>query len=109
MRSLYMTLPALDLACAAGQKGPGAVPVIDDIEVRGNRRVPVETILYHLESKRSDPYDPARARRDFEAVLALGFFDPMRSRLREAPGPHGGVVIVFDLGEYPIIRDLQYE
>jgi len=112
---LACLLPSAAQAWQGGQRGQmrqvgqAAAPLIDEIEVLGNRRVPAETVLYHLQSKRGDPYDPGRARRDFEAVLALGFFDPLRSRLWHGPGPRGGLTLTFRLSEYPVIRDLRYE
>jgi outer membrane protein insertion porin family len=82
--------------------------LIEDIEVRGNRRLPKETILYNIQSKPGDVYREATARRDFEVLIALGFFDPLRCRLSTETGPRGGVVIIFEVREYPLIRDLQY-
>jgi outer membrane protein assembly factor BamA len=76
--------------------------------VRGNRRLPKETILYGIQSKVGDAYREATARRDFETLVALGFFDPLRCKLYPDTGPRGGVIIIFEVRKYPLIRDLQY-
>lgn len=82
--------------------------LIEDIEIRGNRRLPKDTILYSVRSKIGDSFSEETTRRDFEAILNLGFFDPMKCRVLTADGPKGGKIIVFDVKEYPIIRDLKY-
>lgn len=82
--------------------------LVEDIEIRGNRRLPKDTILYSVRSKIGDPFSEETTRRDFEAILNLGFFDPMKCRVLTADGPKGGKILVFDVREYPIIRDLKY-
>jgi len=82
--------------------------LVEDIEIRGNRRLPKDTILYSVRSKIGDSFSEETTRRDFEAILNLGFFDPMKCRVLTADGPKGGKIIVFDVKEYPIIRDLKY-
>lgn len=90
------------------EKTAAAGSFVEEIEVRGNRRIPRETILYYVQSKPGDRYNPALVRRDFDAILAQGWFDPLKTKLLEDTGPRGGRVIIFQVTEYPIIRDLQY-
>jgi outer membrane protein insertion porin family len=95
---------------ALAQQPPGAQDVlVEDIEVRGNRRIPRETILYYVQTKVGDRYSAELVRQDFQAILGLGFFDPLRSQVLEDTGVRGGKIIIFQLAEYPIIRDLQYQ
>ena len=51
--------------------------LVEDVEIRGNRRIPKESILYYVQSKPGDRYSQALAQRDLEAILGLGFFDPL--------------------------------
>ncbi|HYE72554.1 MAG TPA: POTRA domain-containing protein, partial [Blastocatellia bacterium] len=55
--------------------------LIEDIEIRGSRRIPKESILYYVQSKIGERYDEAQARRDLESILNLGFFDPLKARI----------------------------
>ncbi len=82
--------------------------LVEDVEIRGNRRIPKESVLYYIQSKPGDRYSQALAQRDLEAILAMGFFDPLQTKLLLDDGPRGGKVIIFQVKEYPIIRDLQY-
>jgi hypothetical protein len=50
------------------------------------------------------PWRSAISRRSWR----LGFFDPLQTKLLLDDGPRGGKVIIFQVKEYPIIRDLQY-
>jgi outer membrane protein insertion porin family len=92
----------------AQAQAPANERLIEDIEIRGNRRLPKETILYSIQSKPGDAYREATVRRDFETLLSLGFFDPLSCKLATDAGPRGGVIIIFEVKEYPLIRDLQY-
>jgi outer membrane protein insertion porin family len=95
-------------AFAQQQQPQGQEAVIEDVEVRGNRRFPKESVLYYVQSKPGDRYSQALAQRDLEAILSLGFFDPLATKLFLEDGPRGGKIIIFQVKEYPIIRDLQY-
>jgi outer membrane protein insertion porin family len=87
----------------AGQELP-----VEDIEIRGNRRIPKESILYYIQTKVGDRFSPELARRDLESIVTQGWFDPLQTKILTDDGPRGGVVLIFQVREYPIIRDLQY-
>ncbi|MDQ3012712.1 MAG: outer membrane protein assembly factor BamA, partial [Acidobacteriota bacterium] len=82
--------------------------LVESVEIRGNRRIPRESILYYVQSKPQDRFDLGLAQRDLQAILQMGLFDPLRTKLYVEDGPRGGKIIIFQVGEYPIIRDLQY-
>jgi outer membrane protein insertion porin family len=86
----------------------GAEAVVEEVEIRGNRRIPKESILYYVQSKPQDRFDLGLAQRDLQAILQMGLFDPLATKLFLEDGPRGGKIIIFQVKEYPIIRDLQY-
>jgi outer membrane protein insertion porin family len=83
--------------------------LIEEIEIRGNRRIPRDKILAVIKSRPGDPYNAEQARRDLEAIFSLGVFDPLGTKMLEETGPRGGRIIVFTVKEYPLIRDLRFE
>ncbi|MGE0132794.1 MAG: outer membrane protein assembly factor BamA [Blastocatellales bacterium] len=86
----------------------GQEAVVEDVEIRGNRRIPRESILYYVQSKPQDRFDLSLAQRDLQAIIQMGLFDPLATKLFVEDGPRGGKIIIFQVKEYPIIRDLQY-
>src|SRR5262249_44750552 len=52
--------------------------VVEDIEFRGVRRVPADTLRAMIFTKRGDKYDPDQLHRDFMALWNTGRFDDIR-------------------------------
>ena len=82
--------------------------VVEDVEIRGNRRIPRESILYYVQSKQQDRFDLTLAQRDLQAIIQMGLFDPLATKLFVEDGPRGGKIIIYQVKEYPIIRALEY-
>lgn len=107
--SLLFVLALVLVRPVRAQQPTGQDVLVEDVEVRGNRRIPKESILYYVQSKPGDRYSQALAQRDLEAIIGLGFFDPLQTKLLLDDGPRGGKIIIFQVREYPIIRDLRYD
>src|SRR3989454_9765386 len=86
-----------------------ATRTVEDVQITGNRRLRREDILYYVQIRQGDPFSEQQIQRDMQAILALGFFDKVQSRVYTEEGPRGGVVVIFEVKELPIIRDLQFE
>jgi len=84
---------------APPKRAPKRIPIIEDIEIKGLNRVSRDEVIKQIKAKQMDRYDPAKIKDDFEAVMKMGFFDPLKSSLSEKTGPRGGTVIVFLLSE----------
>jgi outer membrane protein insertion porin family len=86
---------------------PGGTPnLIDDIEFRGSRRVPQDTLRALTFTKRGDRYDNESLHRDFMALWNTGRFDDIR--LEREPGPNGWI-IRYILTERRVVRSIKYE
>ncbi len=92
-----------------GIQDAGQQVIVEEVEFRGNRRIPTDTVRLYVTTKPGDIYNEDQVQRDFQAVLAQGFFDEFGCRVFKEEGVRGGVIIVFQLRERPIIRDIQYE
>jgi outer membrane protein insertion porin family len=82
---------------------------VEDVQVIGNRRLRREDILYYVQVRPGDPFSEAQIQRDLQTILSLSFFDKVQSRVYTEEGPRGGVVVIFEVKELPIIRDLQFD
>ncbi len=79
--------------------------IIENIEVRGSRRVPQETVKHYMLTQKNSRFDPQVLRRDFKSIWAQGFFDDLKIELEK--GKTGTIVVVW-VHEKPMIRDVKY-
>ncbi len=80
--------------------------LIEAIEIRGQRRMPADTLRAMLFTKKGDHFDPETLRRDFMALWNTGRFDDIT--LEAEPG-RTGTVIRFVLTERQVVRSIKYE
>ncbi|MEO8435050.1 MAG: outer membrane protein assembly factor BamA [Pyrinomonadaceae bacterium] len=83
--------------------------LVESVDITGNRRLRKEDILYWVQTRPGDPYNAAQVERDLQTILGLNFFDKTSTRVLIEDGPRGGVNVIFEVRELPIIRDLQFE
>lgn len=83
--------------------------LVESVDITGNRRLRKEDILYWVQTHQGDVYNRDQISRDLQAILSLGFFDKTATRVLTEDGPRGGVNVIFEVKELPIIRDLQFE
>ena len=83
--------------------------LVETVSVSNNRRLRQDDILYYVQTRPGDPFSEQQVQRDLQAILALGFFDKTATRVYTEEGARGGVNVIFEVKELPIIRDLQFE
>src|SRR4030081_669448 len=83
--------------------------LVESVDVIDNRRLRKDDILYYVQTRPGDPFNEQQVQRDLQAILALGFFDKTATRVLTEDGARGGVNVIFEVKELPIIRDLQFE
>src|SRR6266446_1886999 len=103
-----MTIASI-LVAPESAKAQQTPRLVESVEISGNRRLRRDDILYYVQTRPGDPYNEQQVQRDYQAILALGFFDKTATRVVTEDGARGGVNIIFEVRELPIIRDLQFE
>src|SRR5499433_2826311 len=93
---------------ALAQSPQASEALVEEVEIRGNRRIPRESVLYYVQSKPQDRFDLSLAQRDLQSIIQMGLFDPLATKLFVEDGPRGGKIIIFQVKEYPIIRAIDY-
>ncbi len=101
-RSLLSLLLSLFLLCSLGS---GQQDVITGIDIRGNRRIPAETIKARIFTREGDIYDQAAIERDFNSLWNTGYFEDIRFE-REKTAK--GWLIHIYVKERPTIREITY-
>jgi outer membrane protein insertion porin family len=87
-------------------KPPAAGQVIEGVEFRGQRRVPLDTLRALIATKKGDIYNEEDLHRDFMALWNSGRFDDIR--LETETGPGGGLIVRFVLTERRVVRSIKY-
>jgi len=96
---LFFAISLLAGTCAAQEN------VIVDIVVRGNRRIPKDTITARMFTRVGDIYDQAALERDFNSLWNTGYFDDLRIERQQTP--KGWIIYVY-VKEKPTIREIKY-
>ncbi len=100
--------PQLEAPKPAEQpKPPAAGQVIEGIEFRGERRVPLDTLRALVSSKKGDIFNEDDLHRDFMQLWNSGRFDDIR--METEPGPGGGLIVRFVVTERRVVRSIKYE
>ncbi len=81
--------------------------VVEEVQFRGQKRVPQDTLRALIYTKKGDPYDEESLHRDFMALWNTGRFDDLK--LEKERGPLGGVIIRFVVVERRVVRSIDYE
>ncbi len=71
--------------------------LVEEVDIIGNRRLRKDDILYYVQTRPGDTYNPAQIERDLQAILALGFFDKVGTRVTTEDAPAGGVHVTFEV------------
>jgi outer membrane protein assembly factor BamA len=74
----------------------------------GNRRLRAPEILSHVKMKLGSPYSERQVQRDYQAILKLGWFDKVETRVSIEDGLRGGVVVIFEVRELPLILEVKF-
>src|ERR1041385_1833362 len=80
---------------------------VEQVLIRGNRRIPESTIKIWIGTREGDPYNPVQLDRDVRALYAQGHFDDVKVYAEE--GTRGGKIITFEVSERPLLLDIKYE
>ncbi|HLG22177.1 MAG TPA: outer membrane protein assembly factor BamA [Candidatus Manganitrophaceae bacterium] len=79
---------------------------INQIEVRGNRKIDPATLLSKITLKEGDIFSPDRVQEEVKTLYRLGYFERIEV---EAEGLEGGLALIFVVREKPFLIDVVYE
>ncbi len=80
-------------------KEPIAGRLIESVELTGLRSKSPQEIMAILKTRAGEAFKDEQVRADLRALLALGFFEPLNTKVRVEEGLRGGVNVVFELSE----------
>jgi outer membrane protein insertion porin family len=80
--------------------------VVEEVQFRGQRKVPQDTLRGLIFTKKGDVYDEEAVDRDFMSLWNSGRFDDLR--LEKEKGPNGGVLLRFVVTERRTVHTIDY-
>ena len=72
----------------------------------GNRRILESTVRYYIQTRQGNDFSVPQIRRDFRTLLNTNFFRDAKVLSQQG---ETGVIIIFEVTERPLIRDIEYE
>jgi outer membrane protein insertion porin family len=99
---IFMHLLSRHVLAGRAQEAP-----VEDVLIRGNRRIPESTIKIWISTRQGDPYNPTQIDRDIRALYAQGHFAEVKVYAED--GPKGGKVVTFEVVEWPLILEIKYD
>lgn len=82
--------------------------IVETVDIQGNRRLRDDDLIYYIKTRPGDVYSQAALEEDLKQLLSLNFFDKTATRVLTTEGVRGGINVIFEVREWPIIRDLQF-
>jgi outer membrane protein insertion porin family len=79
--------------------------LIVNVDIRGNRRIPADTIRARIFTRSGDVYDQAAIERDFNSLWNTGYFEDIRIEREQTA--KGWLIHVY-VKERPTIREITY-
>ena len=83
--------------------------LVESVNIIGNRRLTAKQVFFWIETRPGEPYDEEQLKRDFQAVLASGYFDKTQTAAKIEDGVRGGVAVTFEVVELPLIGEINFE
>ncbi len=83
--------------------------LVESVDIIGNRRLTAKQVFFWIETRPGAPYSEEQLKRDFQAVLASGYFDKTQTAAKIEDGVRGGVAVTFEVVELPLIGEINFE
>jgi outer membrane protein insertion porin family len=94
----------LFVSTAAQQGGK----LVESVDIQGNRRLTDEELLKFVKTRPGDRYEDVRVQQDLQSLNQTGQFDSTANRVVVEEGARGGVYIIFEVKEMPVITEVHF-
>jgi outer membrane protein assembly factor BamA len=85
------------------------IKLVEAIDIQGNRRLADEELLRHIKTRLGEQFDAKQAQKDLQSLLKLGLFNTSKTRVLTEDGVRGGVHVIFEVMELPLIVELNFD
>jgi outer membrane protein insertion porin family len=82
--------------------------LVENIDIQGNRRLTDQELLRHIKTRVGEQFNEKKMQNDLESLLKLGFFNELETRVFTEVGRRGGVNVIFEVMELPLIVEINF-
>ena len=83
--------------------------LIENLDIQGNRRLTDEEILKHIKTRPGERLDEIQLQADLQSLMKLGLFHTTHTKVLTEVGMRGGVNVIFQVYELPLIVELKFD
>lgn len=83
--------------------------LVEALDIQGNRRLRDEDLLKHIKTRPGERLDERRVQDDLQSLFKLGLFNLTQTRVTIEPGMRGGVHVIFEVMELPLIAGVEFK
>lgn len=102
----FTTSSLVSAASTQPAQDPAEAKLVEEVQFTGNRRIPDDSMRLWVQTREGDPFAREQVSRDLRTILAQGYFEDAKVFTEE--GPRGGLVVIFEVKEYPVILDIDF-
>lgn len=85
----------------------GLTKTVEEIQVRGNKKIEKDAILQKLSNKKGLELDVKAVPQEVQRLFSTGYFQDIE--VRESKGSRGGVVLTYEVVEKPSVSFVEYK
>ena len=82
--------------------------LIEIIDFQGNRRLSDEELFKRIKSRPGKSFAQKQIQEDLQSLLKTGLFDTSETRVITEQGIRGGIVVIFQIRELPIVIEVKF-
>lgn len=83
--------------------------IIENLDIVGNRRLTDEELLKSIETRAGGEFNEMQVQKDLQSLLALGVFNTTNTKVIIEEGVRGGINVIFQVDELPLVIELEFE
>jgi surface antigen-like variable number repeat protein/TonB-like protein len=81
---------------------------VEELDTIGNRRLTPKEVRSWIKTRPGDNFNTEQIKKDLDALLATGYFDKPYTRVYSEEAARGGVRVVFEVKELPLIFEVKF-
>ena len=106
IQSIFIVLLICGFALTAAAQNQGKL--VESLDIQGNRRLTDKEILPHIKTRPGELFDEKQVKEDLKSLHALGLFSQRNTRFVTQEGLRGGVSVIFEVMELPLIAEVDF-